>query len=169
MKRWIFAVILLWPVVAGSGDYGRVNEPTYIIENRGGVISVLPQRPMLTRIYKFARRKYNINHHLAMEFGQACVATPDPRSCAAIAGRESNFTPWAVGKDFERSAWQILDPPADLNPLDNREASRIAMLLLKEKIKGAGGNLRQGIARYNGAGPKAQRYADAVMKLRSQI
>lgn len=104
-----------------------------------------------------------------MEFGMACEQTSDPKTCAAIAARESGFRSDAVGRDGERSAWQLLEPPEELDVLDNFKAADAAMKLLAEKTQEAHGNFRQGIRRYNGAGPKAEQYANEVIKLRRLI
>lgn len=170
MHRWILiASILLVPNLAATGDYERINTPSYIVENKGGKVRVKKQTPVFRRIYTFATNRYGLEQGIAMEFGMSCEQTPDPKTCAAIAAKESGFRSDAIGLDGELSAWQLLEPPPGFNRLDNFQAARIAMKHLASKTKEAKGNFRQGIRRYNGAGPKAEKYASDVIKLRRMI
>ena len=96
------------------------------------------------------------------------MQTKRPALMAAIAVKESNATPWAVG-DSGRSkgAFQVQEQHWGVVPINPVEQALQAEKILEDLMRdGRRGKLRQILARYNGGGkpPKVSyRYADAVI------
>lgn len=123
-----------------------------------------------TKHDKFATYFKAWNSPVPEVMAQAVMQTKMPALMAAVAVKESNATPWAVG-DSGRSkgAFQVQakhwgDVPID--PIEQAlQAERILEDLMRDDRRGS---LRRSLARYNGGTrpPKVSyKYADHVIKL----
>lgn len=98
----------------------------------------------------------------------------EARVLAIKIGKESGCNPLAISNKGAVGLAQVMpgvwkekyDFSLPENNLFNPEANvRIGAEILAEKVKEAGGKLRGGLRRYNGAGPEAEKYADRIMAL----
>ena len=102
------------------------------------------------------------------------MQTKRPALMAAMAVKESNATPWAVG-DSGRSkgAFQVQERYWGVVPINPTEQALQAERILEDIIRdNRRGDLRQCLAQYNGGTrpPKVSyRYADYVIKLRKEV
>ena len=124
--------------------------------------------PTFTEYDRFAIYFKAWNSPAPEAMAHAVLQTKRPALMAAIAVKESNATPWAVG-DSGRSkgAFQVQEQHWGDVPFDPvgqaLQAERILEDIMRDDRKG---KLRQVLARYNGGGkpPKVSyRYADAVI------
>lgn len=99
------------------------------------------------------------------------VFPEDPALLVALAGVESRMQPFAVGKRGEVGLVQIrpelyaLEPASLIDPRVNLAAGA---RILRQCIR-AGGDIRRGLARYNGTGEAAERYAARVLAERRRL
>jgi len=171
MKKLIIASCLIGmiiPKIAGCGDFSIKSDIDHVTLNKAGIIEVIPQNKDIRSIARFAL-KYGVERDIALEFGMVLAETKYPKTLAAIAARESGFRTGVVGRDGERSAFQILDWPRGKNPKSIRVSANEAEAVLDRKIAASKGNFWKGVERYNGAGKQARLYAQNIRRLRAQI
>jgi soluble lytic murein transglycosylase-like protein len=96
----------------------------------------------------------------------------DPALLLAIVGVESSWRPWTVGAKGEvglcqvrpdihgATATELADPAINV---------RIAAKVLRHCLKRAGGDIAGGVARYNGRGEAAEKYAARVLREREKL
>ena len=104
----------------------------------------------------------------------AVLQTKNPNLMAAIAVRESNGTPWAVGDGGKsKGAFQVQEKywgKVSPNVLD--QAIQAEKILEELSASNARGSLRYNLAKYNGGNnpPRVSfKYADRVIRLTKQI
>lgn len=100
----------------------------------------------------------------------AVTKTKNPKLMTAIAVVESNGNHRAVGDSgASRGAFQV--QPAHWGPVPSTatEQAQQAEKILEELVASSRGRLRSGLAKYNGKGPKARRYAARVLKIRRRV
>ena len=116
--------------------------------------------------------RYRVSRHAVERVEQLAVeAFPrDPRLLLAIVGVESSWRPWVVGGHGEVGLCQVLPDlhgPGAAALLDPEVNLRTAGALLERHIARFG--VPTGVARYNGAGPEAGRYAMKVLAERKRL
>jgi len=96
----------------------------------------------------------------------------DPALLLAIVGVESSWRPWTVGAKGEvglcqvrpdihgATATQLTDPAINV---------RTAAKVLRHCLKRSGGDIAGGVARYNGRGEAAEKYAARVLREREKL
>ena len=156
------------PQSAAHGDYRREVGARYIVEARGERTAVVARNPMAVRIERFAV-KNGCAPELAPELAELLAECRYPRVLAAIACRESRFNLKARGAVGEVGMFQvkkeIWGSPGKTCFSQVRKTRDILDLLVAE----SGGKLSVAIAKYNGSGSQAKKYAKAVMKLAASI
>lgn len=165
MRFILIIAAVLTATTAGSADYAIISQQDLTIINEGGTITIIQQPPIIGRLANFAARH---GSETPLEIAEILSVCRYPKVMAAIAARESNFNPDAIGKDGEISMFQLLDPPEGLDPEDNQAALDAAIQLLEEKVA-ATGSLHKAIRAYNGKGEKSRHYRDDVLKLINEI
>jgi len=154
---------LCLPRVVGSANYYRIANCARIVENRDGKITVTERSNRFKKLYYF------ISKHPAeknpIQTTELLYNCPYPEAFAAIASVESEFKRGAIGKDRERTIFQILNYKG--NPLDNKQALATALQIFEEKKSNRSFNAA--IKAYNGRGSKAERYKRLVLKKISEI
>lgn len=170
MKRTllVLALVALLPKICSSGVYSRHVTPESVVENRAGVTVSVERSSLSKRIERFAV-KHGADPGIAPELAELLAACEHPRVLAAIAAKESNFRLHAKGKAGEVGAFQIR-PEYHGHPGSTwGSQSKAAERLLKELVEASGGKLSSAVRKYNGAGPKAVRYASHVMAMAYSI
>ncbi len=158
------ALIALSPQLCSSGEYTRRVLPETVEENRAGVTFSVKRSSLSRRIEAFAV-KHGADPAIAPELAELLASYEHPRVLAAIAAKESNFRLNARGKAGEVGAFQII-PKYHGHPGKTWSSqTRAADRLLRDLVSDARGRLETAVIRYNGAGPKAERYAKSVMAL----
>ena len=107
LRRTLLASLTILTIAskAASWDYERIETHNYVVENRSGTVTMTAQTLTCKRIYAFiVKHRTKLEQRTALEFCMACSQTYDPKTCAAIAAAESNFTSGAIGRDGEVSA-----------------------------------------------------------------
>lgn len=103
----------------------------------------------------------------------AVLQTNNPNLLAAVAVKESNGTPWAVGDSGKsHGAFQVQKKHWGRVPPDAAGQALQAEKILEELVRDSRGRLRQGLARYNGGynPPSAShRYAVSVLKIKEVL
>lgn len=164
----VLALVALLPKICGSGEYTRHVSSESIIENRAGVTSSVKRSSLSKRIEKFAV-KHGADPAVAPELAELLAACEYPRVLAAVAAKESNFRLNARGAAGEVGAFQIR-PEIHGHPGKTwGSQSKAAERLLRDLVAGSGGRLEPAVRKYNGSGPKAERYAKHVMALAHSI
>src|SRR3972149_639978 len=111
--------------------------------------------PRISARYRVSRHAVERVERLAVE------AFPrDPRLLLAVVGVEANWRPWGVGDPGEVGLCQVrpgMHGPDSAALLDPEVNLRTAGALLERHVARFG--MPAGVARYNGAGPEAGRYA----------
>ena len=170
MKRTllVLALVALLPKICSSGVYSKHVTSESVIENRAGVISSVKRSSLSRRIEKFAVA-HGADPAIAPELAELLAACEFPRVLAAMGAKESNFNPRAVGKAGEIGAWQVRakywgHPGRTLSSQALKSES-----ILRDLVAESNGKLESAVRRYNGAGPKAVRYAAHVMSMARSI
>lgn len=161
---WVLAVVALLPQICSSGEYTRRVLPETVEENRAGVIVSVKRSSLSRRIEKFAV-KHGADPAIAPELAELLASYEHPRVLAAIAAKESNFRLSARGKAGEVGAFQIIPKHHGHPGYTWSSQTSAADRLLRELLSDTGGRIEPAVRRYNGAGPKAVRYAKSVMVL----
>lgn len=109
-----------------------------------------------------------------IEMGLAVCKTKNPRLMTAIAIKESNGRPKAIGdSESSKGAFQVQEKHWGKVPNTATEQALQAEKILDELVASSPrGNLRSGLAKYNGGvkPPKSSyRYADSVLKLMKEV
>ena len=164
----ILALVALSPQLCSSGEYTRRVLPETVEENRAGVTSSVKRSSLSRRIEAFAV-KHGADPAIAPELAELLASYEHPRVLAAIAAKESNFRLNARGKAGEVGAFQII-PKYHGHPGKTWSSqTKAADRLLRELVSDARGRLEPAVIRYNGAGPRAERYAAHVLSLARSI
>lgn len=121
-----------------------------------------PLSPLELKLSRFIR--VHSSKADPVETARTLAKAKRPKLMAAIACRESHFDSGAVGRDGELSMFQILKWPGG-DPRDTARALAVAERHLEGKIADAGGDLWDGVRRYNGKGKAARRYREEVKAL----
>jgi hypothetical protein len=108
-----------------------------------------------------------------IEMGIAVAKTKNPDLMTAIALKESNGNPKAIGDgNASKGAFQVQAKHWGTVPNTATEQALQAEKILEELVQSSRGRLRSGLAKYNG-GDKPSRvafsYADKVIKLAKEI
>ena len=116
--------------------------------------------------------RYRVSRHAVERVAQlAAEAFPrDPRLLLAIVGVESSWRPWAIGDHGEIGLCQVrpdMHGPGSAALLDPEVNLRTAGALLERHVARFG--MLAGVARYNGAGPEAEKYAARVLAERRRL
>lgn len=130
-------------------------------------------RPHSALAARIARRYHVEPSAVERVIGLAETHFPlDPALMLAIVGVESSWRPWALGSKGEvglcqvrpdihgASATALADPAINV---------RVAAKVLRHCFKRSGGDLRGGVARYNGRGEAADDYTARVLKEREKL
>lgn len=170
MKRTllVLALVALLPKIGGSADFSRTVSADVVEEHRGGQVLLKPRSDLSKRIERFAV-KHGADPVVAPELAELLAACEFPRVLAAMAAKESNFNPNAVGNAGEIGAWQVRTeywghPGRTLGSQAKKSES-----ILQNLVAESNGKLESAVRRYNGAGPKAVRYAAHVMSMARSI
>ena len=103
----------------------------------------------------------------------AVLQTRNPNLMAAIAVKESNGTPWAVGDGGKsRGAFQVQSRFHGKVSGDPAKQALQAEKILEELVRASKGRFRRGLALYNGghSAPRAGYvYADHVLKIKGAL
>lgn len=101
----------------------------------------------------------------------AVTKTKNPKLMAAIAIVESNGNHRAVGDSgFSKGAFQVQARHWGEVPSTATEQAQQAERILDELVAASPRrSLRSGLAKYNGKGQQAKRYADKVLRLRERV
>lgn len=100
----------------------------------------------------------------------AVTKTKNPKLMTAIAVVESNGNHRAVGDSgASRGAFQVQAKHWGEVPITATEQAQQAERILEELVASSRGRLRSGLAKYNGKGQQAKRYADKVLRLRGRV
>ena len=150
--------------------------------NRRGFLGAALAVPFAARAHKPAplpvaariAKRYSVAP-LAVEWVAALAARgfpEDPALILAIIGVESSWRPWAVGAAGEVGLCQVRPDlhgasAAELVNIDDNVAT--AAKVLRQCFVRSGGDVLRAVARYNGAGPTARRYARKVLVERKRI
>lgn len=164
----IIAAVALLPKLAGSAEYSRTVSAENVIENRGGKVLLVPRSGLSKRIERFAVT-YGAKPDIAPELAELISVHEHPRVLAAIAAKESGFNLSARGSAGEVGAYQII-PKLHGHPGRTWDSqTKAAERLLNELVSDANGKLEPAVRHYNGAGPKAVKYAKHVLALAKSI
>jgi soluble lytic murein transglycosylase-like protein len=122
-------------------------------------------------IQKIARR-YRVSRYAVERMAAvAAEAFPsDPVLLLALIGIESAWRPWAIGAVGEAGLCQIRPDwhGATAAELADPETNiRTAARILRGHVERYG--VREGVAKFNGAGPAAARYAEKVLRERHRL
>lgn len=96
----------------------------------------------------------------------------DPALMLALIGVESSFRVWSLGRVDEIGLCQVRPDMhgASAEELIGPEANiRTAARVLRAGIQRSGGDVERGLARYNGAGEAARRYAKRVLSEKRRL
>lgn len=96
----------------------------------------------------------------------------DPALLLAIVGVESSWRPWTVGAKGEVGLCQVRPDIHGATATELADPSinvRIAAKILRRCLKRSGGDIVGGVARYNGRGEAAERYAARVLREREKL
>lgn len=171
MGRTLILGILLIPTVAATSDYGYTQLPDKIVVNRGGEIDYLPQRKIVTRLFKFIS-KYT-DCHQPMLLAELLAETDHPKELAGIYVAEGSHNGDKTGPCGEVGPFQFMPNyvPEEYDPTDWRLNVDIANDILNEKIGDGKGHTPLGVQLYNGGkgNPKAIAYRNKVMKYVREI
>lgn len=103
----------------------------------------------------------------------AVLQTKNPNLMAAVAVKESNGTPWAVGDGGKsHGAFQVQGKHWGKVPSGAVDRALQAEKILEELVQASRGRLRQGLARYNGGcnpPPVSHRYAMSVLRIKEVL
>ena len=133
-----------------------------------------PYKPVLTR---YDKMKIFFTWHsspVPSIMSSAVLQTKQPALMAAIAVKESNGTPWAVGDGGEsKGAFQVQEKHwGEVSPNVYDQVIQAEKILEELSASNAGGSLRSNLAKYNGGTnpPRVSfKYADRVIKLKASI
>jgi len=168
MKMVFLLATFLYPAICSSGEYTRHVSSEAVIENRAGVIASVKRSSLSKRIEKFAVT-HGAKPDIAPELAELISVHEHPRVLAAIAAKESGFNLSARGSAGEVGAYQII-PKLHGHPGRTWDSqTKAAERLLNELVSDANGKLEPAVRHYNGAGPKAVRYAKHVLALAKSI
>lgn len=160
--------VMLLPTIPSSAEYTRDVSAENVIVNRGGEVLLKPRSDLSKRIERFAV-KHGADPAIAPQLAELLAACDHPRVLTAIAAKESGFNIRARGKSGEVGAFQII-PRLHGHPGNSWESQTdAAERLLNELISDSGGRLDVAVRKYNGAGPKAIKYARHVMSMAMSI
>lgn len=160
--------VMLLPTIPNSAEYTRYVSAENVVTNRGGEVLLKPRSPLSKRIERFAV-KHGADPAIAPQLAELLAACEHPRVLTAIAAKESGFNLRARGSAGEVGAFQII-PRYHGHPGNSWESQTdAAERLLKDLVSDSGGRLEVAVRRYNGAGPKAVKYARHVMEMARSI
>lgn len=164
----VLSAALLLPKLSGSAEFTRNVSAENVIENRAGKVLLKPRSGLSKRIELFAV-KHGADPAIAPDLAELLAACEHPRVLAAIAAKESNFRLNARGASGEVGAFQIRPELHGHPGYTWGSQTKSAERLLKELTSDARGRLEPAVKSYNGAGPKAVRYAKHVMLMARSI
>lgn len=162
---------LLVPTSAGSADYQFTRLPDKIVVNKGGEVEYLPQRQIVTRLYRFIVKYTDCRQPMLL--AELLANTDYPRELAGIYFAEANYNGELVGPCGEVGPFQFMPDeglPPNYDPLDLAQNVSWAEMKLKEKIA-ENGSVREGVRAYNGSSwnPLARAYRDKVLKYAGRV
>ena len=143
------------------------------------LVQCIIQEEMNKRVYK-AHYSPQEQHYIKVfkDFGSpepeamACAVTKtrNPKLMTAMAVVESNGDHRAAGDSgASQGAFQVQPKHWGPVPSTATEQAQQAERILEELVASSRGRLRQGLAKYNGKGPQARRYAARVLKIRRRV
>ena len=152
MTKFIIFFLLAATPVAG-GEYSRNSNALIIVEQFNGITKVSKQKPLVARICK---------NGCPAALAETIASLPHPRILTAIAAKETAFRNISGDGGTSQGIFQVQRKhwgPVPSEPaLQAVQASKILESLIKAK------GLRAGVKAYNGAGEKAERYAESVLR-----
>lgn len=161
-------MVMMLPAMFSNSDYVLKNTATHIIERKGSTVSFKKQKPLVTKLTRFALR-HGANNGDAVEFAVALSRTKHPTILARIGARESGFNPKAHGTLDDSGAYQVRESNYGKVPEDIHGQTRQAERAFNDKLKRAKGNVWKAVEFYNGSGPKARSYAQHIKNMKMEV
>lgn len=160
MRTLIAGVLLAATIISATPADARLEYPQ---PYRGELTDAFTRPAIHSRLSRFIIHKRGTPERVAADFAEALSQTRWPATLAAIGAAEGTFNPNEPrGSAGEMGAFRIIPKHWGKVPKDIagqvRQAERVFAKLVAQY------GYRKAIVRYNGSGPRAEAYAQWVLK-----